>query len=65
MASFSGIYHGGYGDFETSGTLNGGGICFEWANAFTELGKGIIKNFINFIWSYFVCILIIFPFFYI
>lgn len=40
MASFSGIYHGGYGDFETSGTLNGGGICFEWANTFTELGLG-------------------------
>lgn len=40
MASFSGIYHGGYGDFETSGTLNGGGICFEWANTFTELGIG-------------------------
>lgn len=40
MASFSGIHHGGYGDFETSGTLNGGGICFEWANTFTELGIG-------------------------
>ena len=40
MASFSGIYHGPNGDFETSGTLNGGGICFEWANAFTELGIG-------------------------
>ena len=40
MASFSGIHHGGYGDFETSGTLNGGGICFEWANTFYELGIG-------------------------
>ena len=40
MASFSGIHHGGYGDFETSGTLNGGGICFEWANTFIELGIG-------------------------
>ena len=40
MASFSGIHHGGYGDFETSGTLNGGGICFEWANSFIELGIG-------------------------
>ena len=40
MASFSGIHHGGYGDFETSGTLNGGGVCFEWANTFTELGLG-------------------------
>ena len=40
MASFSGIYHGGNGDFETSGTLNGGGICFEWAGTFIELGIG-------------------------
>lgn len=40
MASFNGIYHGGNGDFETSGTLNGGGICFEWANTFIELGIG-------------------------
>ena len=40
MASFSGIFHGAQGDFETSGTLNGGGICFEWANTFFELGIG-------------------------
>ena len=44
MASFSGIHHGGYGDFETSGTLNGGGICFEWANTFTELGIGAFTS---------------------
>ena len=52
MASFSGIYHGGYGDFETSGTLNGGGICFEWANTFTEIGIGAFTSHYTYYGNY-------------
>ena len=52
MASFSGIYHGGYGDFETTGTLNGGGICFEWANSFIELGIGSFTSHYTYYGNY-------------
>ena len=52
MASFSGIYHGGYGDFETTGTLNGGGICFEWASTFIELGIGAFTSHYTYYGNY-------------
>ena len=52
MASFSGIYHGGNGDFETSGTLNGGGICFEWSNIFIELGIGSFTSHYTYYGNY-------------